>query len=132
MNPKDAIGQAKPCLSRLPMPVIFEVGLAMEEGAAKYGPFNWREAGIRTDVYTDAAFRHITQWIEGEDIDSDSGLSHITKAIASLVILRDGILGGNAIDSRPPRCANRDWMDSLKADKEKMNVILRSLIVEES
>ena len=102
------------------MPVLFEIGLAMEEGAAKYGPFKWREEGILTSVYYDAAFRHMAQWMEGEDIDPDSGLDHITKAIASLVILRDGLIHGNAVDGRPPRNNTRDWIHRLKTKKENL------------
>ena len=42
-------------------------------------------------------------WWEGEDIDPDSGLSHVTKAISSLVVLRDAMIQGKFKDDRPPK-----------------------------
>jgi hypothetical protein len=61
---------------------------------------------VRASVYVNATRRHLDSWWEGEDIDPDSGLSHITKAIASLVVLRDAMIQGTlANDDRPPRAA---------------------------
>lgn len=50
----------------------------------------------------DAAFRHLQQWWEGVDIDEDSGLCHVVKAIASLTVLMDCIERGAVWDDRPP------------------------------
>lgn len=103
-NPKDAVGIAKVPMSCLPWRVLWHVGLAMMEGALKYGRHNYRAAGCRASVYFDATVsRHLGAWWEGEDIDPDSGRSHIDKAIASLMVLRDSMLQGNWIDDRPPR-----------------------------
>jgi hypothetical protein len=74
----------------------------MLEGAAKYGRHNYRVAGVRASVYYDAALRHLMAWWEGEDLDPDSGLSHVTKAITSLVVLRDAMIQGQCTDDRPP------------------------------
>jgi uncharacterized membrane protein len=102
-NPKDAVGIAKVPLSTLPFRVLWRVGLAMMEGALKYGRHNYRVAGVRASVYFDAAFaRHGGAWWEGQDIDPDSKLHHLDKLIASLIVLRDGILTGNWVDDRPP------------------------------
>jgi hypothetical protein len=101
-NPKDAVGTGKAPISTVSAPVIAEVGLAMLEGARKYGRHNYRVAGVRASVYFDAVNRHLGSFWEGEDVDPDSGLSHITKAIASLVVLRDSMIQGNWIDDRPP------------------------------
>lgn len=103
-NPKDAIGTKKLAFSVLPWRVLCGVALGMMEGAAKYGRHNYRSAGVRASVYFDAVVaRHMTQWWEGEDIDSDSGLHHIDKAIAGLMVMRDSMLQGNFVDDRPPR-----------------------------
>lgn len=105
-NPKDAIGTKKAPISALPVRVLWRVGLAMLEGAVKYGRHNYRHAGVRASVYFDAVVnRHLFQWWEGEDIDADSQLSHIDKAIAGLMVLRDSMLQGNWVDDRPPSCA---------------------------
>ena len=104
-NPKDAIGVRKAPMSALPANVMAEVGVAMLEGASKYGRHNYRAAGVRASVYYDAAMRHLMAWWEGEDIDPDSGLSHITKLLACMVVLRDAMRQGMCTDDRPPRSA---------------------------
>lgn len=102
-NPKDAVGIRKVPLSTLPWRVLWRVGLAMLEGAAKYGRHNYRAAGVRASVYFDAVVsRHIGPWWEGQDIDPDSNLHHLDKAIAALMVLRDSMLQGNWVDDRPP------------------------------
>lgn len=111
-NPKDAVGTKKAPLSTVPTPVLLEIGLAMLEGARKYGRHNWRIAGVRASVYYDASFRHLSAFWEGEDIDPDSGLSHVTKAIAGLMVLRDSMIKGNWVDDRPP-AVEGDWIKEL-------------------
>lgn len=101
-NPKDSVGVKKVPMSTVPVPVLMEVGLAMLEGAMKYARHNYRAVGVRTSVYYDAVLRHLGAFWEGEDIDPDSGLPHIVKAIACLVVLRDSQMIGNAVDDRPP------------------------------
>lgn len=111
-NPKDAVGIRKTPWSVVPLAVMAEVGLAMLEGALKYGRHNWREKGVRASVYIDATFRHLSAWWEGEDTDPDSGLSHITKAIASLTVLRDAMIQEKLEDDRPPK-SPAGWMKRL-------------------
>lgn len=101
-NPKDIIGTRKAPMSTVPAGVIAERGVAMLEGACKYGRHNYRAVGIRASVYYDATMRHLMAWWEGEDVDPDSGLSHITKAIASLAVLRDAQMRSMVQDDRAP------------------------------
>ncbi len=113
-NPKDAIGSKKAPLSTLPWPVLYELGAAMLEGACKYRRHNYRVAGVRASVYFDAAMRHLVAWWEGEDIDSDSGVHHITKCIAGLLVLRDAQMQGKlAQDDRPPS-SPKGWLDQIQ------------------
>jgi Domain of unknown function (DUF5664)/Domain of unknown function (DUF4406) len=102
-NPKDALGIRRAPMSTVPAPVMAAIGIAMLEGALKYGRHNYRSIGVRASVYYDATMRHLMAWWEGEDLDPDSGLSHIIKALASLVVLSDSGLQGNLTDDRPPR-----------------------------
>jgi hypothetical protein len=102
-NPKDVIGSTKPPIHNIPRSVISEVGMALAEGEYKYGGYNWRAIGVRASVYMDAVDRHLTAWWEGEDVDPDSGLNHITKAISALMVLRDGMIQQNWNDDRPPK-----------------------------
>jgi hypothetical protein len=102
-NPKDLVGVRKAPMSTISGAVLAEVGVAMLEGACKYGRHNYRAVGVRASVYYDATMRHMIDWWEGEDIDPDSQLSHVTKAIASLFVLRDAMIQSMFTDDRPPR-----------------------------
>lgn len=114
-NPKDAVGVGKAPMSTVSGPVIAELGVAMFEGARKYGRHNYRVGGVRASVYYDAVMRHMMSWWEGEDVDPDSGLSHITKAIASLVVFRDAMINDKFTDDRPPPVSNPEWLRELNA-----------------
>jgi hypothetical protein len=114
-NPKHFAGMKKLLLSVLPWRVIWEVALAMLEGALKYGAHNYRAAGqIRASTYFNGTMRHMTSWWEGEDMDPDTDgkIHHVVKAIASNLVIRDAMLNGNFIDDRPPRISD-DFIKSL-------------------
>jgi len=113
-NPKDALSIRKVPIHCIPMQVLGEVGLAMMEGGRKYGKHNYRNAGVRASVYIDALWRHVfLQFWEGEDVDADSGLSHLTKGIATLVVLRDSMLTGNWVDDRPIQHPDKYYIGEL-------------------
>lgn len=114
-NPKDGIGALKPSYSAVPVPVLYELGAALAEGARKYGGYNWRVAGVRTSVYIDATRRHIDAFQEGQDIDPDSKLHHITKAMASLVVLRDAQIQGMVQNDDRPPSTQHDFMGEMNA-----------------
>lgn len=118
-NPKDSVGIKKAPFSTLSAPVFAEVGLAMLEGARKYGRHNFRETGVLASVYYDATLRHMTDWWEGEDIDPDSGLSHVAKAIASLMVLRDAMINEKFYDDRPPK-APKGWLQEMNIKAAKV------------
>jgi len=101
-NPKDALGISKVPISAVPTGPLLELGLAMAEGARKYGRHNYRAVGVRASVYNDAIFRHRSQHWEGEDIDSDSGVHHYIKIAACCFVARDAMLMGKFVDDRPP------------------------------
>ena len=77
----------------------------------KYGTHNYRAVGVRYSTYYNATLRHLMAWWEGEDIDPDSGVHHIVKAIAGLFVVRDSMLMGNATDDRPIKYPSGISMD---------------------
>ncbi len=121
-NPKEAFGTRKAGTSCIPTQVKYELGLAMLEGALKYGRHNYRIAGVRGSTYYDACGRHMDDWWEGEDLDPKSGakLHHIVKAMAGLAVLRDSIIAGNWTDDRPPRIGNPEWLNWYNEQAEIM------------
>lgn len=100
-NPKQQYGDLKLPVHRVPPIALAYLAMGCGEGARKYGPFNWREIDIEAMTYIGAALRHIMAWIDGEDIDPESGNPHIAHAMASLAILADAYERGNLIDDRP-------------------------------
>lgn len=111
-NPKDAVGTGKTPFSTIPTEVLAELGLVMLEGARKYGRHNYRSAGVRASVYYDAALRHLARFWEGEDLDPDSGMPHLTHVMACMTVLRDSQFYGNWTDDRPPRLPD-GWLADL-------------------
>ena len=109
-NPKHYAGAKKVPFGDVPAIVEAELSLAMHEGARKYGAYNYRRDPIRASDYYDAASRHLKQWYElGEDVDPTCGISHVTKAIAALTVLRDAQINGMVKDDRPPAANREHW-----------------------
>ena len=111
-NPKDLLGIKKVPQSVLPSGPLMEMGLGMLEGALKYGSHNYRAIGVRASVYYDATERHLKAFWEGQDLDPDSGLPHIVKAMCCLLILRDAQMMGKCVDDRPPSYPD-NWQQEL-------------------
>lgn len=99
-NPKDMIGSDKLPLHLWPETATLCGCLALLDGALKYGRANWRVAGVRASIYNDACRRHLNKWFEGEDTDPDSGLPHLSHALACIAILIDAGAAGKLNDDR--------------------------------
>lgn len=112
VNPKTTTGQRKFAVSTIPANVIAQASLALMEGARKYGRHNYRVGTVEASVYYDAAFRHLSDWWEGTDTDPDSGLHHVVKALATLIVLADAIDRGAMVDDRPPP-SPEGWQQTL-------------------
>lgn len=112
-NPKEACGIRKIPLSTVPQAVLAEAALGLLEGGRKYGRHNYRDTKVRASTYFDATWRHISAFWEGEDIDPDSGIPHISKAVASLMVLRDAQITDNYVDDRPPKLPD-DWQRNMQ------------------
>lgn len=103
INPKDLLGIAKPNVNLVPPSSIVYQALAMQHGAITkgYGPFNWRSKKVVASIYIAAALRHIYKFLDGQDIDEESGYPELGHALASLGILVDAIENENVYDDRP-------------------------------
>lgn len=74
-------------LSMLPIEGLREAAKAFAYGAKKYSRGNFRSSSMAWSRLTDAALRHITSFANGEWIDPESGNSHLSHALASLMML---------------------------------------------
>ncbi len=104
-NPKDLIGYRKPPVALVPPSFEIFVSQAMKLGAKKYGPYNWRKEKVSLMTYLAAARRHIDQFIDGEDLDTESGVNHLAHAAACMAISLDALATNNLVDDRPPKGA---------------------------
>ena len=95
---KEDSGKAR--LELLPPRALFAVARAMASGAARYGDRNW-EAGLHWSRLFGAVMRHCWAWWRGENVDPDSGLSHLAHAAASLLMLLEQEERGRGADDRP-------------------------------
>jgi len=100
-NPKEALGIKKVPTYCIPTGPLLELGLTFMEGGRKYGAHNYRAMGARHSVYLDAMERHRLAHLEGQDLDPDSGLYHLSKIMGCCAVLLDSIMMGNDIDDRP-------------------------------
>lgn len=119
-NPKSLASSNKAPMAVVPANVLMEISVALMEGALKYGRHNYRASGVKASEYYSATLRHLMYWWEGEDADADAlGLSHITKAISSLIIIRDAMMRDQLNDDRPPKSNMPDFQEHIKKLKEK-------------
>jgi hypothetical protein len=112
-NPKDEAAKRKVRLDLIPGPAMARVAQALADGAAKYGPFNWRTTPITASTYLAAEARHVKSWQDGSEFDLESGEHHLAHAIATLLILLDAQICDKLIDDRPPPAPTRSLLDSL-------------------
>jgi len=117
MNPKDLLGVKKAPLHLVPPVSIAIMSQAFADGAAKYGPYNWRENPVSASVYQAANLRHGLAWWDGQDYSADAMVHHIGHRMACDAILLDALSLGILIDDRPKPGAAvavfdeiQDWM----------------------
>jgi hypothetical protein len=107
-NPKDLIGRTKPGIRSISPVAMLEEGIIMQDGADKYGAFNWQDSPIQASIYYDAMMRHMFAWFTGQDVDpgSKSGGLNLAAVRACAGILIDAQATGTIIDDRPKKAAS--------------------------
>lgn len=58
----------------------------LEFGAQKYDPFNWKK-GLTTRSICESTLRHLYAFLDGQDTDEESGISHIGHMQCNLMFL---------------------------------------------
>lgn len=75
------------------------VGKVLTFGAKKYAAHNWRK-GIQTSRLMGAAFRHLFAFNRGEDVDPETGLSHLYHASCCLMFVSELLETKPELDDR--------------------------------
>lgn len=91
--------QGKPDLSLIPRYPLEEVAKVLMFGANLYGRYNWRK-GFNWSRVIAATQRHINAFNDGEDVASDSDLSHLAHAICNLMFLLQYSIEHKELDDR--------------------------------
>ena len=77
---------AKPSMSLLDRTALEQIVKVLDFGANKYDAHNWRK-GIRYTRLIDAMLRHIHAYNDGENLDPESGLSHMAHVGCCVMFL---------------------------------------------
>lgn len=81
--------EGKPNVALIPPEALLSIAKVFTFGAEKYGVNNWRIDGDNTSwsrTYGSVQ-RHLNSWLAGEDLDPESGESHLTHAATQIMIL---------------------------------------------
>lgn len=100
-NPKTAQGALKVPLHLVAPSMKHYLAMAMEDGARKYGAYNWREKKVSVSVYKAASERHWDAFWDGEDNCPKSRVHHLAHAMACAGIVLDAMSIGMLNDDRP-------------------------------
>jgi hypothetical protein len=99
-DPKGAAGATKCPLWLLPPGALIETAWVHKLGNEKYGAWNWRKTGVNASTYISAIMRHLLAWSGGEDLDPESGRSHLGHIAACCNILLDAGACDTLLDDR--------------------------------
>lgn len=91
--------QGKPPLSWIPRTALEQEAQVFAYGGQKYGRNNFKK-GMKWTRLIDASLRHIYAFNDGEDVDNETGLSHLSHARCNLAILLYYIEHGKGEDDR--------------------------------
>lgn len=101
-------------LDLLPYEALVEIAKVMGFGEGKYGTANWAN-GIELRRLLSASLRHIGQFNNGEDVDSESGLSHLAHAGCNILFALWMLQNRPDMDNR--------WTKSLNKPAKKVTEI---------
>jgi len=110
----------KPKMHLLPPKALTEVAKVLTFGAQKYDEENWRKLDNLQSRYSSGALRHIFAHIDDEEIDPESGLSHLAHAVCCLLFkLEIELENGKSKEKElrePDGCKHRASDSSFESD----------------
>lgn len=105
--------------SLVPLKSIEEIAKVLAMGKKKYGAWNWIHVDDAINRYTSALLRHLTAIQEGEQNDSESGLSHYSHLACNALFLVYLDLHKN--DAQNQKSLIQNSGNSLKMEWSDMN-----------
>lgn len=87
-------------LAKLPWKALRKVSGVQAYGHGKYGDFYNYKKGMEITRQISCAFRHLSEYLDGNDLDSESGHSHLAHAATRLLFALENIEDGTSIDDR--------------------------------
>jgi hypothetical protein len=123
-NPKAKFGAQKPNLALIPGSANVAEALALEDGAQKYGAFNWRESQVEIMTYVAAIRRHLDAYVDGDANTADTNVPNLGAIRACCSILIDAEASGTLIDNRPKATsASARMQDAVKASRQMLGAL---------
>ena len=89
-------------LSLIPLVTLEEEAKVWEYGKAKYAAWNWAK-GMNWSVPYACALLHLSAWQRGEEIDPESGQSHLAHVMCNIRMLMLYSKTYKEGDDRPPK-----------------------------
>jgi hypothetical protein len=89
----------KPRMDLLPIEPLLGAGDGFAYGAKKYSDRNWEKGFDYGRLYA-AILRHLFKWWGGEELDKESGVSHLSHALSNLMMLHATHTRGIGRDDR--------------------------------
>lgn len=96
------LDQDKVMLQLVPVSLVKGVGTILTFGAQKYAPRAW-EKGFAWSRAFGALLRHLFDWWNGEDLDKETGKSHLWHAGCELAFLIEWETTHKELDDRPKK-----------------------------
>lgn len=93
--------------------------MALEDGAWKYRPYNWRENPVEAMTYIAAARRHLADYLDGKNAAHDSEVLNLAHVMACCAIVIDADEQGTLIDNRPPAGKSEEVLLRLQEQKQE-------------
>jgi hypothetical protein len=89
----------KPRLDLIPSLPLFKAGEVLAFGARKYKPHNWRLGLSWLETYGSLQ-RHLAAWLDGEDLDPETGYHHLAHATCQMFFLAEFVFRDTGTDDR--------------------------------
>lgn len=100
--------EGKPKLSLVPKSAIWGAAEALTYGMQKHGKYSFKENGFPYTDLADKVLRHMTEWLDGNDFDKETGFHQLHHAIADLAILIDVVNNNSHQDDRFKRSQKKN------------------------